>query len=392
MNTQTTAPFDIFMLAGEHSGDQHGADVLSSLYSQNPHLRIEAIAGPKMRQRGVKSYLNMEEFGMIGLASVLWNLPKLINQYRKVHRHILKTHPKSIVLIDYPGFNLRLAQKLRKEGYGGKIIYFISPKVWAWGQGRIKKMEKSLDLLLCIFPFEKDLFASTQLPVKYVGNPSVEQFSRHHYDSSWKEEVGLESHQHIVGVFPGSRQSEIKQNLPPILCAAESFKKKHPECSFVLSVADSKMGALILQLSKATSLRLNKDLFFTQRKDTEHLMHACHTAIATSGTVTLELALHAKPTIVVYHVTGLNYFLAKYLMRVNLPYYCIVNILMKREVFPELIHRAFNSQNLCDHLERIYCQGHVRQTCLKDCQSLSKYLGSSSCSEQTAHEILSQLL
>ncbi len=172
---------DLFVFAGEKSGDLHGEKLLEALRAKSPHLKIAGVGGPLMRSKGMQCILPMEEFQVMGFIDVFLSLPKLMRQFYFVAREILRLNPRIVVTIDYPGFNLRLARHLRKKGFKGKLVHFICPSVWAWGKKRIPLMAENLDMLLSILPFEKELFAHTELPVHFVGHPLSERMKAYPY-------------------------------------------------------------------------------------------------------------------------------------------------------------------------------------------------------------------
>lgn len=235
-------------------------------------------------------------------------------------------------------------------------------------------MSETLDLLLTIYPFEAACFAKTSLPVKYVGTPLKEILASYPYKTDQHFPNSL------VALFPGSRQGEIQRNLPKILQAASLIKKSYPEASFAISCAREELLPLITQeieKSDVSPTIISKEYSY-------ELMRHSHCAIAKSGTVTLELALHHCPTVVVYELTKLNRFLAQYIFRIRLPFYCIVNILREHKVFPELIETGFNPQQIFHHLKPLYEKGEIRNECVKDCQHVQNLLTENQASKQAA--------
>lgn len=376
----------LFLFAGEPSGDLHGSHLLRELKLQLPNVLIEGVAGPLMRLRGMKNLWSVEDFSVMGFTDVILALPRLVKLFYQIKKHILATNPEAVILIDYPGFNLRLAKALRKAQYTGKIIHYICPSVWAHGKNRIQQMAETLDLLLTIFPFEKQYFAHTPLKVEFVGNPLAEGLSKYPYFSEWKNEVSLPN-KPLVAVFPGSRQGEVARNLPVQLQALEKLKEKHPESAFGLSCSNEQLQPEILKMIEKTSLRVNKDIFLIPKKYTYELMRDSHSALAKSGTVTLELALHRCPTSVVYALTPLNRFIAKYVLKLNLPYYCIVNILGGKEIFPEMIEKGFDAETLFKNSQELFMEGSKRDSCLKACQEIQQSLLTGNASQVAAQKI-----
>lgn len=380
----------LFLFAGEPSGDLHGSRLIHFLKEQSPNIIIEGVAGPKMRQKGVKGPLEMEAFEVMGFIDVLLALPKLIKQFYIVRDTILNNHPDAVVLIDYPGFNLRLAKALRKKGFKGKIIHYISPSVWAWGQHRIKEMEKTLDLLLTIYPFEAHYFSHTTLPVKYVGSPLQEYLKLHHYNNDWQQTFGISQELPLFALFPGSRQGEISRNLPIMLEAACMLKKNNKDLLFGISCCNEEATALIKKTIKNYPV-LKESLSLIPQKLSYELMRDSRCAIAKSGTVTLELALHKCPTVVIYRLPLMNRLYAQHVLKLKLPYYCIVNILAEREVFPELIEKGLNPPNLYEKAKSLFTYESTRKDCIRSCEEIEKSLGCHPANFKAAESILELL-
>lgn len=378
----------LFIFAGEASGDLHGGRLIRALKKQCPSIHVEGVAGPEMRATGIHTFQHMEDFQVMGFTDVILSLPKLIGYFKKIRDHILKTNPTAVILIDYSGFNLRMAKSLKKHGYKGKIVQYISPAVWAWGKGRIQKMAEVLDLLLTIYPFEKQYFDGTSLNVKYVGNPLVEKVNSYEYDSLWVDKTTIPSFKDLIAIFPGSRPSEIIHNFPKILEGAKLLKEAYPETNFGISVANESLLPLIeKKISEHIQPMQQVDFHLIHKQYSYELMKDCRTAIAKSGTVTLELALHHKPAVVVFQVTPFNRFIAQYLLKVNLPHYCIVNILKNREIYPELIVSGFSAQNLFHQVEHLHGEGMKRKACIDECKNLSIFLQESRASQEAAKAI-----
>jgi len=384
----------LFIFAGEASGDLHGSRLMAALKKELPQASFIGVGGPKMRAEGVECLLRMEDFEVMGFSAVLMALPKLIRYFYRVRQHILEANPKGVILIDYPGFNLRLAKSLRKQGYKGKIVHYICPSVWAHGKGRIQQLAETIDLLLVIYPFEVECFAHTPLSVKYVGNPLQEAIRSYSIpDNQILKDYGLEpdhaqntESKALIALFPGSRLSEIKRNLPLQLAAAKLFLTDHPETRFAISCAHDKGDSLIHELVSAFEFTKNQ-ITFVPKAHTYALMRACRSAVAKSGTVTLELALHEKPTVVVYQLSLLNWLIAKYLLRLSLPHYCIVNILGKKAIFPELIERQNTPKEVCEQLNQLNREGAPRDTCISECRKIATLLYRENSSAQAARAI-----
>jgi len=370
---------DLFIFAGEPSGDLHGEKLLQALYRQNPNLKIAGVGGPRMRAVGMECLFPMEQFQVMGFVDVFFALPRLIRLFFKVRRAILQLNPKAVVTIDYPGFNLRMAAHLRKQGYQGKLCHYICPSVWAWGKKRIPLMEKNLDLLLTILPFEKQYFS--KLKVAYVGHPLIERIPAP--SAAVKEK-------RLIAIFPGSRQRELERNFPLYLEVAKKLLGEFPDISFDISVAHPRFFLWMTAELEKAGLSNNR-VRCVPAAENERLMKTAFLGIAKSGTVTLELALYGVPTVVTYALSSFDYFLAKYIFRIRLPYYALPNLIVKRAVFPELIGPAFTPSSLYFHLKQLLNDAESHQLALKGCAEVRERLGPQNANSQAAELILSLL-
>lgn len=377
----------IFLFAGESSGDLHGEKLYQVLKSKFPHTRIFGVGGPKMRQAGFESILNMEKFQVMGFIDVFFALPRLFRQFIFLRRLILKENPDVVLLIDYPGFNLALAKSLSKRSFKGKVCQYVCPSVWAWGKKRVSKMEKILDHLFVIFPFEKELFDPKKLSVDYVGHPLVKKILE-----SRAPHLEIEPKKRIIALFPGSRQKELERNFPLHLQIAKRLLRKHPDLFFVVSVANPSFSLILEKMMKKMGFHQRDRILMLDSSQNEALMKRCHLAIAKSGTNNLELALHSVPTVVTYGISPLDLFIAKNLLRINLPYYCIVNIISGQEVYPELIGPHLTEKNLFNEADRLLSSEKSWEECREKCLKVGKMLEDMAPEQEIANKIKSYLL
>ncbi|HEX2579373.1 MAG TPA: lipid-A-disaccharide synthase [Rhabdochlamydiaceae bacterium] len=407
---------DLFIIAGEASGDQLGEGLLQALCTNNlksrefdkkgpqnfcseqatiadkqgasekknseidltqaktdsssclcippSQLKIMGIGGPKMRAAGMKTIFPMENLQVMGFIDVLFALPHLIRCFNKTVDAILKTQPKAVVTIDYPGFNLRLARALRKKGFQGKICHYVCPSVWAWGKKRISLMAENLDLLLSILPFEKHLFSNTNLTVEYIGHPLVQKLS-----------VQENPDPQLIAFFPGSRTKEIERNFPYFIRLIESLKDSY-RC--VVSVSQEKYRPLLKKMAPNLPLATPAEM-----KKLKPFL-----AVAKSGTITLELALQGIPTVVTYAVSPLDVFLAKHLFKISLPYYALPNLIANKPLFPELIGPALSDETLLQEVKNLITNHDRAQSA---CLSLQTILGTENANQRAAQLILTLL-
>lgn len=358
-----------YFIAGEKSGDMHGMDLIEAMKAQNCSASYYGIGGPEMQKAGLIPFLPFEDFQVMGFSDIIRSLPLLTQHFYTVAKEILKNKPKGVIFIDYPGFNLRLAQHLRKKGYKGRLIHYIAPSIWAWGKKRIPLMASTLDLLLTVFPFELKYFLHTNLKTVYVGNPLMK--------NGFKPQTPKHP---LLALFPGSRLKEIERNLPLQIQTALLFLKKHPHFNVAISVSDPKFNSKILSLAQGTSFQLvNESLRY-------ELMQKASIALAKSGTTTLELALSGCPTVVMYELTRLNYILARYLFKISLPYYALPNILLNEPIFPEHYKIHISPQELAMDLSKIM---EKRAFVHAKAKTLNALLTTQNASVNAAKEILS---
>lgn len=355
---------DLFVLAAEPSADLHGAALIQKLQQTHPQLNIAAVSGPRMRSLPIQTIFPMEHLQVMGFLDVLAALPKIVRHFYFLRNKILELNPKAVVCIDYPGFNLRLERSLRKKGYFGKLIHYICPTVWAWGKNRIPLMAQNLDLLLTLFPFEKTCFQKTSLPVQYVGHPLTAKISK---TSSRRES--------LLGIFPGSRKTEIERNFPLQLKIARRLVSLDPTLKIGVSLAQS-------------DLALSTEFEVFPPEKTYELMSRCRLALATSGTATLELALHETPTVVNYAIRPLDVFIAQKIFSINLPYYCIVNIIANETIFPELFGPNLTEQNFYLEAKKLLLDPIAQSRCLSGCKKIRTLLGETHASQEAAKAIL----
>lgn len=370
----------LMLIAGEASGDLHGGHLIHALKELDPTLHFSGIGGKMMVEAGLTPLFPFEKLQVMGFTDVFMALPRLVYLFYQMRNCILEANPDAVILIDYPGFNLRMAKALRKKGYKGKIIHFIAPTVWAHGKKRIQHMVDTLDLLLTIFPFETHSFCRTSLRVEYVGNPLMEYIDNHHYVNDWKKELNNEK---IIGIFPGSRKGEIQRNFPALLEAAKRLQNDQPDLVYAISQMDNTQN-LLLEKLKTSGL---KHWILVPQEYRYELMNESHLALAKSGTVTLELALHECPTVVVYNLTKLNRFIAKNILHLRLPHYCIVNILLGKRVFPEFIEKGFSADNIYNEAKSLLDEGERRHDCIAQCIRLKELLSSHRTSKKAAYHI-----
>lgn len=364
---------DLFIFAGESSGDHLGSELIHALYAQKKDLKISGILGPLMRREGAKCLLQMEEFQVMGFIDVVKALPKIRRLFKLTLDLIKKENPKAVVLIDYPGFNLRLAKALKKRGFKAPIIQYVCPSVWAWKKGRIFTMEKVLDHLICLFPFEPSLFSKTKLPATYTGHPLIQKIKAH----SPQELPHL--NQPVISIFPGSRKKEVERNLPLMMKMARKYAKGKYEIA--ISYANEHLKKIMQELALGPAVYIPSDRNYD-------LMKKSSFAFAVSGTITLELAMLEVPTIVCYMIRPFDFFLARKIFRIDLPHYCIANYTAKCRIFPEFYGPHFNEEMIDETLNFMFENEEELSLCKRRCKELKKQLSLKDPSARTAKILL----
>jgi lipid-A-disaccharide synthase len=364
--------YDLFIFAGELSGDKHGASLIKELQQLNPSLKICVVGGPNMRTKHVDVFMHTEKFLVMGFIDVFLNLPQIIYHFFKIKKFILKNNPKAVVFIDYPGFTLAMEKALRKHHFKGKIIHYICPTVWAWKKKRVFSMSKTLDLLLCILPFEPKYFENLPIKTVYVGHPLTQDIK-----------LSIQPKENIIGLFPGSRKETIKRNLPIQIKAVEALMENHPDFQCAISIAHPKFLPIIKKMIK------NKNFFTFPAEKNYEMMQKLKLAIATSGTITLELALHMVPTIITYAIKPLDLFIVRNILKISLPHYCLVNIIANEEVFKENFGPNLTLDNLSVQLNKLLDKENYAK-CLQDCQRVKDILGNKNASKEAAKLVIEQ--
>ena len=362
-----------YLIAGEASGDMHGANLMKAIQKKDHQASFRVCGGGKMENAGGDIFLHYKDMAFMGFKEVLGNLHKIWKYLESCKKDILKNSPDVVVLIDYPGFNLRIAEFAKRKGF--KVVWYISPQVWAWKASRVKKLQAYTDKMIVILPFEKDFYRKYNMDVHFVGHPLMDVTSYIQKDENFAERNGLSDK--TVALLPGSRKQEISKMLPVMLQAADTF----PGYQFVIAGAPSISEEFYQNILEGhPNTKLLKD-------DTYQLMLHSTAAVITSGTATLEAALLDLPQVVGYKSSELSYRLGK--MLVNVKYISLVNLLLDKKAVEELIQSDFNTTNLTRHLKHLLESKFYREAIFEDYKKLRQHLGGSGASEKAAEIITS---
>lgn len=338
---QESRPKRVMIVAGEASGDIYGAGLIKAVQQQDAHVTFFGIGGKRMREAGADTLVDSAEMAVVGLVEVLKHFDVIASAFLTLKKLLLQTPPDLLILIDYPGFNLRLAKIAKRAGI--KVLYYISPQIWAWHQGRVKKIKRLVDHMAVILPFEAPFYEKAGVPVSFVGHPMADLVKVSLSRDEAAVSFGLDPSRQIVGLFPGSRRSEINRLLPTILGAAQLLHHKFPDIQFVLPLAST------LHDDDLTPYLAKADLPVTIVHERVHdLIRACDAVISVSGTVTLEIALVGTPMVIIYKLSPITYQLAVRLIKVD--HIGLCNIVAGETVAKELIQDEASAENIAGEI------------------------------------------
>lgn len=367
-----------YIIAGEASGDLHGANLVKELKKQDANFESRGWGGDRMQIEGVEIVKHYRDLAFMGFVEVVANLRTIFKNIKFCKQDILAYKPDVVILVDYPGFNLRIAEFLHEQGI--KVFYYISPQVWAWKQSRVHKIKKFVDRMFVILPFEKDFYKQFDYQVDYLGHPLLDEI--HHFSQQLisREEFLKQNNladKPIIALLPGSRTQEINKKLPIMLSVVDHFK----DYQFVIAGAPSKEEEFYQNLIPNNKIKVIHG-------KTYQLLAFSHSALVTSGTATLETALFDVPEVVCYKGSPISYQIAKRLIKVD--YISLVNLIMDKEVVKELIQGELTTKNLIEELNKII-GGEGREKMLADYKELKTKLGGVGASQKIAQKMVAYL-
>ncbi len=364
-----------YVIAGEASGDLHASNLVKEISKLDNNSDFRGWGGDMMQAEGVSIVKHYRELAFMGFTEVLMNISTILNNIKLCKEDILNYKPDVVILIDYPGFNLRIAPFLKQNGI--KVFYYISPQVWAWKQSRVKKIKEFVDKMFVILPFEKDFYSKFNYAVDFVGHPLLDAVSTIKKEDDFVQKFGLDA-KPLVAILPGSRKQEIEQMLPVMINVAKRFN----DFQFVIAGAPSIEEVFYKNIIKDSSIKL------ISGKTYQLLLHA-KAAMVTSGTATLETALFGVPEVVCYKGGKISFMIAKQLVKVS--YISLVNLILDREVVKELIQDNFNEETLYEEMnELLYNKEYINKVEV-NYKGLREKLGGSGASEKTAQLMVSYL-
>jgi lipid-A-disaccharide synthase len=369
-----------YIIAGEASGDLHSSNLVRHLKKIDPQAEFRAWGGDLMQEQGVTLVKHYRDLAFMGFAEVIQHLPTILRNIDFCKKDILSYKPDVLILVDYPGFNLRIAKFAKQAGF--KVVYYISPQVWAWKSSRVHTIKEVVDKMLVIFPFETEFYAKYDYKVDFVGHPLLDVISEpSQADKSKFIKENKLPDKPIIALLPGSRKQEIGNMLPIMEQVAEQF----PNYQFIIGKAPSSRQEWY------TDFLGKKNISIIDNK-TYELLHNASAALVTSGTATLETALWGVPEIVCYRSKGItgniSYLLAKQLIGKKLKFIAIVNLIMEREVVKEFIQHTLTPANLTEELKRILENAEYRNTMLQNLKQVREKLGGPGASAKAASIIV----
>lgn len=368
------------IIAGEASGDLHAAKLVTAVKSHRPEIQFYGIGGEDMREAGVDVMVDASELAVVGLVEIWAHRKVIFGALDLMRQQLAENPPDLLVLVDYPEFNLRLAKTAKDHGV--KVLYYISPQVWAWRQYRVKKIRKRVDMMAVVFPFEEKFYQQHQVPVEFVGHPLIDEVKPSTERANLLTEFGLIDSQPIVGLFPGSRRSEVKRLLPIILQSAECLKQKYQGIQFLLPLAPGLKHADIQEY-----LQHHPDLAIQVIEDRAYdVMSSCDVIITVSGTVTLEIALVGTPLLIINKVAWLTYVIVNRMIKIK--HIGLCNLVANKRIAPELIQHDATPANICRTISELIEAPAKREHMRQELGQIEALLGKKGGIENTARLVL----
>lgn len=368
---------NLLIVAGEPSGDRHAAHLVEELKKRLPQVNFYGIGGDEMAASGVQLIYHIRDMAFLGLTEVVRHLPFIRSVFKRLQKWLNESQPAAVILIDYPGFNLRLARMAKQRHI--PVIYFICPQLWAWGKHRIKKIHRFVDLPLVIFKFEEEFYARYGITAKFVGHPLLDEIKISLDEETFRTRHQLHSEKPIIALLPGSRSHEVHQLLPLMAQAAQNFDGTG-QYQWVVG----KSATLPINIFQA----LLRDFPFIKivEHDTHHLQKFAWLALVASGTATLETAYLGTPMIVLYKVSPLTYWIGRLL--VNIPNIALVNIVLQRRIVPELLQKEVTASRIEQEVRKYTVEPQYYQKVAAELQKVPSILGEAGAAARAADEIV----
>lgn len=372
------------IIAGEASGDLHGANLARELRKLDSSLQLSGIGGAGMAAAGVKLLYNISSLAVMGIVEVFTRLQDIRSAMKILVKQFRVDRPDLLVLIDYPGFNLDLARRARK--YKIPVLYYISPKIWAWREGRIKRIKKFVDRMAVILPFEKKFYQAHGVEVDFVGNPLLDQVKTTMAAAEFRARHQIDPDATVIGIMPGSRRQEIAKLLPIFIQAAAKLNREIKKCVFLLPLASTLTEDEIKKHSAFADRNFDIRIMKEERYDA---MAACAAAMAASGTLTMELAILRVPMVVCYRVSTVSYLVARPFIKVE--YASLVNLVAGRAVVPELLQQQATPENIYQAMLPLLNNDKAAAAMQQELAQVCDRLGAPGASERAAKIVVDML-
>jgi len=362
-------------VVGEASGDLHASHLVNAMRTVEPGLTIYGVGGDKLREAGVRVIFDIAELSVMGITEVMRHLRHLYRVFRWLTNSFKNDRPDLVILVDYPDFNLRLAGAAKR--YHIPVLYYISPQIWAWRTGRIKKIGRLVDKMIVVFPFERSLYEKEGVDVTFVGHPLLDVVKVTTSKEENLKRFGLDEHKTTIGLLPGSRASEVQKILPPMLGAAEQLSTRFNNLQFIIPVAPGLKRGEVEALAKESpiTLKVVNDSIY-------EVIDISHLVVVASGTATLETALLSTPMVIVYKMSPVSYLIGKALVKV--PHIGMANIIAGKKVVPELIQREVTAEKIAREVSRMLEDDSYHRRICGDLASIKGNLGTPGASERAA--------
>lgn len=366
------------IVAGESSGDLHGSHLLKAAADKYPDISFFGVGGRRMEENGCDILIPSDELSVMGITEVLGSLPGIIGRFRRLSAILKSTNPPDLlVLIDFPDFNLRLAKVAKQAGV--PVLYYISPKVWAWRSGRARVIAERVDRLALIFPFEPEIYAPFKVRAEYVGNPLLDEFAARPTGVNVRQQLQLPAEVKVVGIFPGSRQSELNYIFATLVETAKRLHEEDPRIVFIMPVAPSLQRSELERRMNDVGVSLP---IYLVEENIYAVAASCQAVLTVSGTVTLQLALVGTPMVIVYKVAPLSYAIGRRLVKI--PYAGLPNIIAGREIVREFIQEEAQPEALKEELLRLLNDAAYINQVQDDLTLVQQQLGKPGCSQRVA--------
>jgi lipid-A-disaccharide synthase len=366
----------VMIIAGEASGDLHGAGVVRELKKANPEIEIFGVGGDRMKQEGMRLIYHVNELGFMGFVEVIKHLPVIRSMKKALETILRHKKPEVVLLIDYPGFNLRFAKSAKRSG--SKVVYYISPQVWAWHRSRVKKMRGIVDKMLVIFPFEADLYHKDGIDAEFVGHPLLEVLKSDLDRKGFGKRYGLAAEKKILALLPGSRKQEIEMIFPEMLKAARAIARDE-NMEIVLGIAPTLKEEYFRTLFNLEGIRLVNNASYDVMQNSDF-------ALVTSGTATLETGLFGTPMVVIYKTSWPTYIIGRLLIKVD--NIGLVNIVAGKQIVPEFIQHRANAATIAREVTALLRNEEMLSTMRKELSLVRGKLGEIGASARVAQRIL----